>query len=420
MAAPVDASHSTSDFQATPSFDQPTGLTDGDWLLILLYCWGSFVSGGNKPGSPAGFTELFFINSSTSLYGASIGAYVKKITNASGEPATYDFTDPPFGYGIGGPSNGGYISRITGADPTNAIDDAGAVEGVSSSATTGGIIDTGQAEGLLFVVCSNDVDSAPGTPAGMANVFAGDGGDSNFYSQTLAAQLSGATRSSTLSGSGNWTIGFVTIKPAAGGTDVTPDSVVVEAHVVAPTIALKTSPSPVVTQARVVAPATKLAAAPSPVVVEARVVAPSISLRLSPAPVVAQLRVVAATVALKTTPAPVAVAAVVIAPTVTVGGQTIVTPSPVVLIARVIAPTVTLIGGAVDFVGDSPRVLHSGQLYGREPDWLTRLRMLRDLRRRPRIEDAPVNPDEPAVVRARLERLWAEQEKAEEEWILGL
>lgn len=155
---------------------------------------------------------------------------------------------------------------------------------------------------------------------------------------------------------------------------------------------------------------------PDPVVVEASVVAPSVSLRLSPAPVVTNLQVVAPAVALKSTPAPVEVEARVVAPTVTVGGSTIVTPDPVVLIARVVAPTVQLIGRGLDGVS-SPRILEPGQLYGVEPQWL---RELRQRRRPPRVEEPRENPDDPAVVRARLDRLWLEQEREEEEWLLGL
>ncbi len=217
MAAPVDATHSTSDAQATPSFTKPTGLANGDVVFILLYAWGdAMVATTNEPGFPAGFTKLFF-QAGGFQFGPSVGGYYKIITNAAGEPATYNFTDPPSGYGTGGPANGGYISRVTGADGTVPVDHSGSVHGTTDPVTTGANITSSQADALLFVWAVNSVTTTPSTPSGMTSIFAGDGGDSCFYSQILTVQTTNATKTSTIGATGNWTIGWVTIKPPAGG-----------------------------------------------------------------------------------------------------------------------------------------------------------------------------------------------------------
>jgi hypothetical protein len=104
--------------------------------------------------------------------------------------------------------------------------------------TTGSVIDSSGNDWLLFVNTTNAIgDTAPGTPAGMTGDFSGDTGDARVYSQSSSGSaLSSASRTSTLSGSSRYVIGFVVVKPTAAGGDPTPADVVATFVIPTPTV----------------------------------------------------------------------------------------------------------------------------------------------------------------------------------------
>ncbi len=218
MAAPVWVVGVTHDQSGGGgvSFTKPSSLANGDVVYILFYAWGNLLnSTTTKPGAPSGFTEIYWqVGAGTFL--PSQAVYRKIITNAAGEPASYTVADPPGGYGSQD-AQGGVIGRVTGADTTTPEDDSGVTQGTANPADTGNVISTSQNDALLLLMCVNDITSAPGTPTGMTVIFAGDGGDSASYQQTLSAQVTNANRTSSMGATGHWTMGFVAIKPPAGG-----------------------------------------------------------------------------------------------------------------------------------------------------------------------------------------------------------
>ncbi len=217
MAAPVWVVGVTHDQSGGGgvSFTKPASLANGDVVVILFYAWGNLLTTSNKPGAPSGFTEIYWqVGAGTFL--PSQAVYRKIITNAAGEPASYVVADPGGGYGSQD-AQGGVIGRVTGADTTTPEDDSGVTPGTANPADTGNVISTSQADALLLLTCVNDITSSPGTPTGMSVIFAGDGGDSVFYQQTLSAQVTNVNRTSSMGATGHWTIGFVAFKPPAGG-----------------------------------------------------------------------------------------------------------------------------------------------------------------------------------------------------------
>lgn len=214
MAAPTNPSGST--LTSGNSHTKPSGLANGDVVLIRHH-W--FNSSSSPATAPSGFSSAF---PAVELdYGGGgylgLGVFYKVITNAAGEPSSYTV-------GSAGGSvfwQGGRIDRISGADTTSPIDDAGSNSGNSGTQSTGANITTSQADALLFLACVSNGANA-GNPSGMAQQYEIDGGDAEGWSETLSAQLTNATRSSSLSFSTSWVSGFVAFKPAGGGSGGAP------------------------------------------------------------------------------------------------------------------------------------------------------------------------------------------------------
>jgi hypothetical protein len=221
-------SSNTADGSST--FTKPTGLANGDVLYLMFNAFGDNLVQDNsvKPSAPSGFTEIYCKirgqGDGTGHPRACVTCYRKVITNAAGEPANYTVGAPGSGYGTSA-YQGGIIYAVSGADTTTPEADSAGVSGNSATADTGSIIDSSGTDWLLFVNCTNMVTLTPGTPSGMTNDFNGDTGDARVYSQTTTGSaLSSAQRTSAMGSADSWVIGFVVVKPAAGGT-TTPKSV---------------------------------------------------------------------------------------------------------------------------------------------------------------------------------------------------
>jgi hypothetical protein len=191
------------------SFTKPGSTVNGDWLQII-YHW--FNSNTTTPSAPSGWTQVFNDNAPEGAAFLGTACFVRKVDGTEGA-GPYVVTRP------GGSVfwDGGGIHKISGADGTTPTDDAGNTEGLSSPATSGANIDTpAGSEDVLFWAGTSG-GSTFATPSGMTSAWNLDGGDARCFTEILAAPLSGATRSSALTGgNADWSVGWHAVKPPAG------------------------------------------------------------------------------------------------------------------------------------------------------------------------------------------------------------
>lgn len=190
---------------------KPANLTDGDLLWAAAY----FRNAAGTLSAPVGWT---LVKSDTG--NASFGIWVKPITTAASEPASYTFSVA----GVGSSRCILLIGRITGADATTPIDAAGAVSVYTGTASlVHPSVTAVAADCLLLAVstCNLSTDTPPTFTAdpAMTQVAQEDiiGSSSSMQVAQEPLTLAGATgtRTATMSPSANNSAGFL-VTIAAG------------------------------------------------------------------------------------------------------------------------------------------------------------------------------------------------------------
>ena len=208
MANPTFVLGSTS--SNSNSFTKPGSTVNGDWLQII-YHW--FNSTTGTPSAPSGWSTVFNDSAPEGVANLGTACFIRKVDGTEGA-GPYVVTRPSGSVFW----DGGGIHKISGADGTTPTDDTGTNQGLSSPATSGAAIDTpAGSEDILFWAGTSG-GSTFATPSGMASAWNLDGGDSRAYTETLSSTLTGATRSSALTGgNGDWSVGWHAVKPPAAG-----------------------------------------------------------------------------------------------------------------------------------------------------------------------------------------------------------
>lgn len=192
---------------------KPTNLANGDYVLLL-----ASIDGNQALSWPTDFVEIDEENDPGSAF--TLAAAVKEITNAAGEPATYDIGNTTGERGIA------IALRISGADGTTFLDVARSVNSGSGTTITATGLTTVTANTLLIALVGRDNASGPWftpvTSGWTEHVDDGTGGGATSGAGAAIMHKTQASAGSTGNFEGTltsapWVAFMIAVRPAAGG-----------------------------------------------------------------------------------------------------------------------------------------------------------------------------------------------------------
>lgn len=221
MALVVESTQDSSQDSNSTSFTmtKPTGVANDDLLVAVFNSDGA----SDPSSSPSGWTAEANINTIAGN-DSSVHAYYKVITNAAGEPATYQWDK------ASGETWYGTILRISGADTTTPMDATAVTsEPGNTSTPTSPSITTVTNNAMLLAVSSADsrivaITSNPSGMTGQGDVFgttSGTGrGGCAVASEIQATAGASGTKSWTLDTSYDCLSIMLAIRPDAAGASI--------------------------------------------------------------------------------------------------------------------------------------------------------------------------------------------------------